>query len=690
MSLIRARTSGWVVTATILIPFAFTGRVRADCTSAEYGWTRVIASSGSESPYALATDATGHIYVAGSFQGTVDFNDGDGIDERTSEGSADIFLTKYGPDGSYEWTLTWGSRFFDEATSLAVDSTGSIVISGSFQLRVDFDPGEAEDIHNAGSDFNSSSFVTKLNPDLSYGWTTVIPGGRETSTQPTALSVDNVGNIVVVLYQRSVDQTLIVKLSPNGTPIWTGSTGARSGSRVATDQDGNVYLTGSISQTREVDLDPTDNGLDLYTPIEGRSDAFITKVAADGSYLWTRLIAGPLDEMGTGIAVASPDIVYVCLRWANGKPGYELDFDPGQGENVHVSHGGVDVAVLALDASGEYVWARTFGGPGSDYPTAITVDEWRNPIVIGAFGNDEPPESLVDFDPSGGVDIHSTYGKSDVFLTKLYSYSWYAWTRTLGSAANDEGRAVAVDSLGNVLIAGVFGDSQESGFECDFDPTEGVDVRTSMGSVDAFTTKLIAEPIHPTILVSNPPSGSIDARQDLSISGTTVQGIDRVRLTFSCRVRDVGSEGMPSATSFDLVDTAGSPSAVLEVQPIEGQPNTYDVVFADPIVPGEWTSLISYAESLDGAPMADDPGDRIDIGFLPCDVTGDGLSSPGSDILGLIDSINGVEGRIRSAYATDINRSGVTTGSDILRLIDLFNGVNTSRSWIAATLPDRP
>ena len=88
--------------------------------------------------------------------------------------------------------------------------------------------------------------------------------------------------------------------------------------------------------------------------------------------------------------------------------------------------------------------------------------------------------------------------------------------------------------------------------------------------------------------------------------------------------------------------------------------------------------------------MADDPGDRIDIGFLPGDVTGDGLSSPGSDILGLIDSINGVEGRVRPAYATDINRSGVTTGSEILRLIDLFNGVITSRSWIAARLPDRP
>ena len=79
--------------------------------------------------------------------------------------------------------------------------------------------------------------------------------------------------------------------------------------------------------------------------------------------------------------------------------------------------------------------------------------------------------------------------------------------------------------------------------------------------------------------------------------------------------------------------------------------------------------------------------DRIDIGFLPGDVNGDGTSGP-VDILDLIDSLNGVVPL--PPERTDINRSGVATPVDILRLIDLLNGANSTRPWLGVSLPERP
>jgi hypothetical protein len=81
----------------------------------------------------------------------------------------------------------------------------------------------------------------------------------------------------------------------------------------------------------------------------------------------------------------------------------------------------------------------------------------------------------------------------------------------------------------------------------------------------------------------------------------------------------------------------------------------------------------------------DDSGSEVGLGYLPADVTADGLSAP-LDILALIDSINGV-GAPRPIWSTDINRSGITEPSDILREIDLLNGAGAFIVWNGMTLP---
>ena len=59
-----------------------------------------IGGSGDDSINAMAVDSSGNVYLAGSFQGTVDFDLGDGLSTLTSAGGNDAFVAKYSPSGA--------------------------------------------------------------------------------------------------------------------------------------------------------------------------------------------------------------------------------------------------------------------------------------------------------------------------------------------------------------------------------------------------------------------------------------------------------------------------------------------------------------------------------------------------------------------------------------------------------------
>jgi hypothetical protein len=86
-------------------------------------------------------------------------------------------------------------------------------------------------------------------------------------------------------------------------------------------------------------------------------------------------------------------------------------------------------------------------------------------------------------------------------------------------------------------------------------------------------------------------------------------------------------------------------------------------------------------------PIAGEPDDRIDIGFLPGDVNLSGTSEP-RDVLALVDGLNGVIAL--PLERSDINPTELATPADILRLIDLLNGAKSSRPWLGESLPKRP
>ena len=108
----------------------------------------------------MAVDSLGYVYVAGHFEDTVDFDTDGGIDEHTSEGDTDVYLSKFALNGGFEWTRTLGGSDNDGCSDVVVDETGNAYVAGRFQYVVDFDPGPGIDEHTSSGSYDT--FLTKI------------------------------------------------------------------------------------------------------------------------------------------------------------------------------------------------------------------------------------------------------------------------------------------------------------------------------------------------------------------------------------------------------------------------------------------------------------------------------------------------------------------------------------------------
>ena len=168
---------------------------------------------------------------------------------------------------------------------------------------------------------------------------------------------------------------------------------------------------------------------------------------------------GAGDEQSWSITVDSNGNIYNVGFFSG-----TVDFDPSEGVAELTSAGGSqDFFVSKLDPSGNYLWAKRFGGLGSDTGKSIVADSSGNILVTGDF------QATVDFDPGEGEASRTANGGSyDFFVLKLSSSGNFLWVNSVGGTGSDSGIFIAVDRDGNCLVTGIFSDV------VDFDPSDRV------------------------------------------------------------------------------------------------------------------------------------------------------------------------------------------------------------------------
>ena len=458
-------------------------------------WAKRQGGTGLAKGFSLALDGSGNIYTTGRFTETMDFDPGPGVFNLTSAGAFDIFISKSDAAGNFLWAKRIGGIATDWGVSIAVQASGELYICGDFGGTVDFDPGPG--VLNLTSYSPLSFFTMKMDAGGNFIWAhTVQTTPGYIISNGTAVTLDADGNIYTTgTFQGTVDfdpgpgvaqlvsngftDSYILKMDAAGHFLWVKSFGSvlnTETSAVTTDPAGNICMTGSYNAT--TDFDPGEGTFEL-TPF-GELNIFILKLDASGNFLWVKSINGyAVNERGNAIATDTDGNIYTT-----GQFGETADFDPGPAASFLTSKGGGDIFISKLDPDGNFIWARSVGGPSPDLGDighSIALDPAGNIYTTGYFFG------TADFDPGPGtVELSSAGGLQtpDIFILKLDAAGNFGYARRLGGTGYDQGASIAADAAGNVYTTGYFTGT------VDFDPGAGVYNLVSTGEQDAFILKL--------------------------------------------------------------------------------------------------------------------------------------------------------------------------------------------------------
>mgnify|MGYP002777213240 CR=1 FL=1 len=126
----------------------------------DYAWARTVGGGGDDISQDIFVDGDDQVYIAGSFNQTVDFDPGPGTFTISSLGLLDIFVLKLTPVGDFFWAINMGGTSSDFATAFRVDPFENLLTVGGFRNDVDFDPGSGIFMLSAEGGF--TTFVQKL------------------------------------------------------------------------------------------------------------------------------------------------------------------------------------------------------------------------------------------------------------------------------------------------------------------------------------------------------------------------------------------------------------------------------------------------------------------------------------------------------------------------------------------------
>jgi hypothetical protein len=380
-------------------------------------WVRQFGGTSSDEFREAATDAAGNVIVAGFTE------------------SRDPIVAKYSTTGALLWQKRVTLSAFDYATGVATDGSGNIIVS--FWVGSPYD-----------------GWIAKYRPSGAELWTKTI-GTPETDISH-AVAADAIGNIYVAGYTRGIlgdrrfgigsdADAWVAKVSPAGRTLWIRQIGSYDDDYaygVAVDGAGNVLVGG----TTEGPLAGPDPGSD--------DDAWLAKYDPNGVLLWSRQIDSlerSRDDEAAAIAVDAAGNVVI---------GGTTD-----GRFVTGASTAPDAWVAKFSPTGTRSWIRQynrFGLPPSsndnDYGYGLAVDTAGNVVLVGE--RDGP--GFPNYD--------------DVFIVKYSPTGALLSDRRLDSGFDETGRAVAIDRLGNIFVAGL---------------TEGRLGTAAFGRTDGFIAKYL-------------------------------------------------------------------------------------------------------------------------------------------------------------------------------------------------------
>ena len=371
-------------------------------------WAARIGGPNIDSGNGIAIDSTGNVYVTGIYGSnpiTIYNADTTTFGTLTSAGLYDAFIVKYNQTGTAQWATHIGGTGSDSGSSVSVDSTGNVYVTGSY----------------------ISNPITIYNADTTTFGTIVNSGSND---------------------------VFIVQYNQTGTAQWAthiGGTGYDSGLSVSVDLTGNVYVSGTyISNPLTIyNADTTTFGTLVNS---GSTDAYIVKYNQTGTAQWATRIS-VIYSLGNQIATDSTGNVYVTGSYSNPLTIYNADTTTF---GTLTSAGASDAFIVKYNQTGTAQWATRIGGTNIDSGNGIATDSTGNVYVTGTYNSN--PLTIYNADTTTfGTLVNSYIGKVAIFIARYNSYGTAQSSTRINSNNNESIYAISAGPNGSLYIVGVIG-----------------------------------------------------------------------------------------------------------------------------------------------------------------------------------------------------------------------------------------
>jgi hypothetical protein len=395
---------------------SFTGGT--DCFIAKYSsagsvvWAAQISGASTNSEYGngVVADTAGNVYVGGTYTGgTVLLYNTPGVGGSTSltlTGTQNGFIAKYSSTGSVAWAAQIACSGTASVKALSIDSAGNVYAVGTYNAALTLYNtsgvgGSTSVAYSSGNNF----FLAKYSSSGSVSWAAQITG-PVTADTISGVSTDSTGNVYIAgsysaaltLYDTpsigssksiafsGTQNGFVAKYSSSGAALWgaqIGITGTNLATAVATDLNGNVYVTGSYSVALTIRNTDTTTGATLTNA--GSTDIFLVKYTSLGAVTWATRMASTTADSGNGLATDASGNVYVtCYYTTNTLTIYNASI-PGSSGGTLTNGGSTDSAVIKYSSVGAYLWGAKISTSGAESGTAVTVDPSGNVIATGYY-----------------------------------------------------------------------------------------------------------------------------------------------------------------------------------------------------------------------------------------------------------------------------------------------------------------
>jgi hypothetical protein len=370
-----------------------------------------LGGSGFEHMRDVATDPYGNIYVTGGTispdfpvtAGALQTEHNPGTPSEPSTAIFDVFVTKYGPDGTMLWSTFLGGPNYDRAYAIEVDSQGYVYVAG-----------------RAGAGFP------------------VTAGAFQTAFQ---------GSPSVASY--GPQDGFVAKLEPDGSGlVWASYFGTSDASiirDIAVGPAGEVYLASAYSAGS---FPPTVGSAFINTP-KGAQDAVLARISADGaSVVWGAYLGGPgWDSNENSVKAGHAGELYYLYTTQSFGIATAGAYDSTYG-------GSSDFFLCRVNQStGAVIWGTYLGGSDNESTETheLAMDSNGFPYVSGPSKSTNYPVTAGAFQPAFG----GPAGANDIVVSKLSTDGTQLLASTyIGGNGFDRSEGIAVDEQGQVFLTG--------------------------------------------------------------------------------------------------------------------------------------------------------------------------------------------------------------------------------------------